>query len=96
MNGQTLRDEGIALVEENTDDAWNDEVDSVIETLANSRDSFTSDDVWANVSFLPHHNSSMGAAFNRAAKSGLIKKVGWVESRRPSAHARVVRVWSLA
>ena len=96
MNGQTLRNEGIALVEENTDDAWNAEVDSVIETLASTGVNFTSDDVWANVSFLPHNNSSMGAAFIRASKSGLIKKVGWAESRRPSAHSRALRVWSLA
>lgn len=96
MNGKTLRNEGIALIEKNTDDSWNDEVDSVIETLANSRASFTSDDVWENVTSLPENNSAMGAAFNRARKWGIIKVVGFAESRRPSAYARVVRVWTLA
>lgn len=96
MNGKTLRNEGIALIEKNTDDSWNDEVDSVIETLANSRASFTSDDVWENVTSLPENNSAMGAAFNRARKWGIIKVAGFAESRRPSAHARVVRVWTLA
>lgn len=96
-SGKTLRDEGIALVALNTDSSWAEEAFNVVETLANSRLFFTSDDVWDGVSSKPHNNSAMGAVFKRAQKAGVIKPTGgFHESRRAKAHSRMLRVWTLA
>ena len=47
--GKTLRDEGIRLVLDNTAPSWRDEALAVVEFLANTRKTFTSDDVWENL-----------------------------------------------
>lgn len=94
--GKTLRDEGTALVLEHEEPAWKEEAYRVIETLAAKGEPFTSEDVWANISTPPAHHNSMGAVMNGAAKRFSIQVLGYRQAQRPSAHARVLRVWGVA
>jgi hypothetical protein len=42
----------------------------------------------------PPHPNAIGAAFNTAAKQGLVEKTGlWVKATRPEAHSRELREW---
>jgi hypothetical protein len=59
---------------------------------------FTADDVTDAVG-LPsggikqNGNGAVGAVFAQARRAGLIDPIGWVESTRPTSHARPVRLW---
>ena len=62
--------------------------------IATERGTVTSDDIQdfcERLRFWPTHHNAMGAVFKRDEWEA----VGWIESRRPSAHARAIRVWRL-
>lgn len=40
-----------------------------------------------------NRNNAVGAFFTSARKAGLIRSVGWVRSRRPESHGRVIALW---
>ncbi len=92
-----LRDEGIKRVEENTDSSWLDEAYAAIQYLADRQSYITADDVWPLLTSRPHNNSAMGAVFRKAGNHGVIEATDrFVQSRRPVAHARPLRVWAVA
>ena len=41
-----------------------------------------------------NRNNAVGAAFTSARRLGLIRRVGWIQSRRAESHGRVVALWS--
>lgn len=91
-----LRDEGIKRVEENTDQGWLDEAFAAIEYLADRQTYITADDVWPLLTSRPHNNVAMGAVFRRAGNLGVIEPTSqFISSRRPSTHARPLRVWQV-
>lgn len=91
---QILRDEGIKQVEDNTDSSWLDEALAAIEYLAQEQTYISADDVWPLLTSRPHHNAAMGAVFRRAGNLGIIEPTSqFVQSKRPSTHARPLRVW---
>lgn len=91
-----LRDEGIKQVENNTDQSWLDEALAAIEFLAQEQTYINADDVWPLLTSRPHHNAAMGAVFRRAGNLGVIEPTSqFVSSRRPSNHARPLRVWQV-
>lgn len=61
-------------------------------------ETFTADDVVDAVG-LPsgglaqNGNGAVGAVFAQARRAGLIEPIGWMESTRPTSHARPLRVW---
>lgn len=97
--GQALRDAALADVEANANTAWCGLTLALIESLARQQSELTSDDVWKALADFPnyktHQPSAMGAMFKRAASKNLIATTDrFVQSARPSSHARPIRVWS--
>lgn len=62
---------------------------------------FTSEDLTADVG-LPsgdvgqHRNNAVGAVMRAAARTGLVRRVGYVESVRKRSHAAVLSRWERA
>jgi len=50
-------------------------------------------DFHSRLKYLPHHPNAIGAAFRRAQLAGVIRRIGWQQSERAAAHARVVAVY---
>lgn len=77
--------------------AWMEAATCVLESLANRGSEFTSDDLRRECDAKwvcePSHPNAWGAVFSKAAKAGLIERIGYRKSTLPSAHARVVAVW---
>jgi hypothetical protein len=93
-----LRDEGIQQVEDNANAAWTNLVLKIIQELSAQCSTLTSDDVWLELQKYPetktHQPSAMGAMFRRAFSIGFIVSTdSFVLSKRPSSHARPIRVW---
>lgn len=79
--------------------SWTDQAYAAIRRLAAGPAGFTSEDLIDLVG-LPrpdagtNRNNAVGAVMSGAARAGLIAKTGrYVETRRPSSHARIVAVW---
>lgn len=92
MNGTDLRDMGIALVDYATPEAWKDEADSLIVSMARSGAEFTAEDVRAWIGDPPKPNA-IGARFMAALRSGIIQRAGWKHASRKEAHARALAVY---
>jgi len=93
-----LRDAALEKVETNANAEWTQLVIEVIQRLAQGYFVITSDDVWQELEKYPHitthQPSAMGAMFKRAASLGYISATDrFVTSKRPSSHARPIRVW---
>lgn len=59
---------------------------------------FTADDITEAVglpsgALVQNGNNAVGAVMAAAARAGLTIAIGWVESTRPTSHARPVRLW---
>jgi hypothetical protein len=75
--------------------AWHEEA---LKWLSEAYGDFSADDLIENIG-LPHDiamnkNNAVGAAFTAARRIGLIRRVGWTQSRRPEGHGRVIALWS--
>ena len=98
-----LRDAALNQVEQNANQEWKDAALEIIHELSRHKvgQSITSDVVWLILSFehpnlKTHQPSAMGAIFRRAASLGYIHPSReFVQSERPSSHARPIRVWIL-
>jgi len=91
--GAARRDAGVAQVDENTPDAWRAACDRAIDALARKGHPFTAEDVRARCGAPPHHYNALGGRFIAAARAGLIKRVGYAPSTRPTLHAHPIAVW---
>jgi hypothetical protein len=96
--GNRLRDHAIDLVEAHAGEDWLSCAARAIKILAQGRDKFTTDAVWALLdawgTLPPHEERAMGAAMRGAARDGIV----WatpehVLSSRPACHRRPIRVW---
>lgn len=68
-------------------------VEGAIADLAASGLEFDVETVRARVGPPPGHANALGGAFQAAARSGVIRCVGYRPATRPDAHRRVLRVW---
>lgn len=99
--GEELRDAGGRSVLANTPVAASHAIRSTIEMLAATGKQFTSDDVRASLDRDPQtkplidavHPNAIGASFNAIKSQGIIEPCGYSKSKRPEAHARIIRVW---
>ena len=91
-DGRRLRDEGMALVNEHEDPAWQDEADRVIRELAYSGVAFTAQDLTNRIG-MPTRPNAVGARFSAAARQGIIEDVGYAQSTRAARHASRMLVW---
>lgn len=44
----------------------------------------------------PNRNNAVGAVFTGARRMALITRDGWIQSRRPEGHGRVIALWRRA
>lgn len=91
--GAARRDAGAEQVDENTSETWRAACDRAIATLARKRRPFTAEAVRDLVGDPPHHPNAMGSRFLAAARAGLITRVGYAPSARPTLHAHPIAVW---
>lgn len=93
--GQQLRDKAIAQVAANAPANWIEDTINAIRHVALSRSLISSDDIWPLV-VQPPEPRAMGAAFQEAARRGIIRKTDRVvASRRPECHGRPIAVWEV-
>lgn len=93
LEGNRLRDQGIAQVDSHTPEAWKTSMDTAISTYAKTGQSFTAEDV-REIAGEPPTPNAMGARFLAAIQRGIIRKVGYRSARRSSAHARAIAVYT--
>lgn len=92
--GDLLRDVGMQRADLAQPDQWRTAVDDEINRLAALGEPFTADDVSSVVGDSPTGSQgAMGARFNAAARRRVIRRVGYVPSRRPSVHSHPVALW---
>ena len=99
MQGRSLKDAGIKLVLDHAEE-WEDQAELAfdwwLESVADQQ--FTMDDFRTFCEEIelpqPHHPNAWGA-FTKKVQSR-IHPVGFIESKRPSAHARVIRMYCRA
>lgn len=99
FDGQDLKSAGMKAAA-GAVPSWAELARQAVETLAARPEPFTSEDVIDRVG-LPrpnagaNRNNAVGAVMSAAARAGVIRKTGrYVETRRPSSHARIVAVWA--
>jgi hypothetical protein len=99
MDAIELREQALEQVERNADKDWFTVAVDSVRQLAVEKREFTTDNVWeylakywSNLS--THNNSAMGAVMRTAAKKGIVVATDkYIQSTRPSSHARPIRVW---
>lgn len=97
MNGEQLKLAGIELVTSNNL-SWMDQALAILSTVSFREVEFTSEDV-RNACLSaglppPLHHNAWGALFNQASRRGIINRVGFRKNKIPSAHSRLVAIWS--
>lgn len=93
FSGAVRRDLGMSRVEAATDDAWQDQADAAIASLARTGRRFTAEDV-RDLAGEPPRINSLGPRFMAAVRQGSIKQVDFTRAKRPSAHARALAVYT--
>lgn len=91
--GRARRDVGARAAENAAHTIWRVAAECAIDELAADGRDFDADDLHDRVGGPPGHRNAVGSLFLTAARDGKIRHVGYRQSRRPDAHARVIRVW---
>jgi hypothetical protein len=77
---------------------WAEQAYAAIKLLASRKVEFTSEDV-LDITGLPsggvgmHKNNATGAVMSKAARAGIIRKVGYTTAKRKASHSSVHAVW---
>ncbi len=98
FEGQSLKTAGMNLATSGAP-TWTQLARAAVEWLAARPDPFTSEDV-IDIVGVPrpdagaNRNNAVGAVMSGCARAGIIRKTGqYVETRRPTSHARIVAQW---
>jgi len=92
--GRGRRDRGVQARGQR-DPTYHAHAMAAIHELACCGGEFTSDDVHDRLGeWTPTHPNSLGAAIHSAVTTGIIVRVGYTQSRRSAAHARVIAVYT--
>lgn len=90
---QARKAQGQAQADASQPLAWKN-VDHVIAMLARTGRPFTADDVTAITGDSPTGSQgACGARFSHAARRGVIRRIGYVPSRRAAVHMHPVAQW---
>jgi len=90
--GEKAKTNGIEAVQEIGTD-WAVLADRAILWLSKCSEPFSINEVRRFVQVEPHHPNAWGARFSKAAKEGLIQRVGFTKASTPSRHAGMVSTW---
>lgn len=93
ITGEKLRDDGVAQVLDNENEAWKAEAREVIEQLIAEGNPFTSEDLTARMTIEPHHPNAVGGFWIHAIKRYDLQVQGYRKASRPSARAHVLPIW---
>lgn len=97
FDGEYLKRQGMGIAAEALP-TWVDLARYVVRQLAATGEQFTSEDVTAVVG-LPrgevgqHRNNAVGAVMSGEARAGVIKRLGYRNSKRAVSHSAVLSVW---
>ncbi len=92
MTGETLKQQGLALVDSHTPGEWKERFAFCGRRLAAARDEFTAEDV-LHFAGPPANPNAVGAAMHALARELKLVRVGYRPAKRPSRHAGAVAVW---
>jgi hypothetical protein len=92
--GETAKTDGIARATANTPPDWATACRNAIELMARRGQPFQAADLIAEgLVDEPDHPARWGAAFNNAARAGVIEHAGVVPSTRATVHRSLCRQW---
>ncbi|MFE7954425.1 hypothetical protein [Streptomyces sp. NPDC057413] len=93
--GEAAKADGIARATANTTPEWADACRAAIETMARRGVPFQAADLVAEgLVDEPDHPARWGAAFNAAARAGVIEEAGFVRSKRATVHGSICKQWT--
>ena len=76
---------------------WESDARAALEQVAKQGHPFTAFDLTEKAELRnPPHSGQWGALFKQAATDGVIRRVGFVESRRPGRRSGICRLWRQA
>lgn len=90
---QQLAMDGMLLAEAAASPDWRERWSGAIAALASRGEAFTADQVREIAGEPDDHPNAAGALFHRAARSGLIRRVGYRKSARDVLHAHPIALW---
>jgi hypothetical protein len=93
-SGPALRDAGCDRVLANADESWRWAFIATGKLIAGHGEPFTSSDIVELVG-MPANPNAVGGAMRWLAKDLKLRRLGYRNATRPSAHARAVAVWGL-
>lgn len=92
--GEARKADGIARAEANTAPDWGTACRAAIEVMARRGVPFQAADLIAEgLVDEPDHTARWGAAFNSAARAGVIEEAGFVKSKRATVHGSICKQW---
>ena len=98
LSGDDLKQLVLTDVWNHASPDWKFLVDTAIDKFARSCAEINSEMIWdylASIGATTHENRAMGAAFQRAAKKGIIAKTNrTIPAQRKSRHSGDIRVWT--
>jgi hypothetical protein len=92
QSAASLRDQGMAQTTE-AQPEWAEVAWRALMDLSRTGKPFTAEDLVDVVGMPPTSGKAIGAVFNKAAKRGIIRKVGERPTTRVSSHLRSLAVW---
>ncbi|AWT42605.1 MULTISPECIES: hypothetical protein [Streptomyces] len=92
---QAAKADGIARAAANTSPDWATACRAAIELMARRGVPFQAADLIAEgLVDEPDHPARWGAAFNGAARAGVIEEAGYVRSKRATVHGSICKQWT--
>jgi hypothetical protein len=93
--GEAAKQDGIARAAANTPPDWATACRAAIELMARRGIPFQAADLIAEgLVDEPDHPARWGAAFNGAARAGVIEEAGFVRSKRATVHGSICKQWT--
>jgi hypothetical protein len=92
---ETAKQDGIARATANTPPDWATACRGAIELMARRGQPFQAADlIREGLVDEPDHPARWGAAFNNAARAGVIEEAGYVRSKRATVHGSICKQWT--
>ncbi|WP_282790845.1 hypothetical protein [Streptomyces sp. CC224B] len=92
--GEAAKADGIARATANTSPDWATACRAAIELMARRGTPFQAADlITEGLVDEPDHPARWGAAFNGAARAGVIEQAGYVRSKRATVHGSICKQW---
>jgi hypothetical protein len=91
--GRRLRDEGAQAAVNSAHTYWRLAAERTLHDLARAGEVFTAETLRARCGQLGGHPGAIGGLILAAARRGEIEATGYVQTTRPEAHGRPIRLW---